>query len=76
MDIQTRKIHFIQKFLALNNESVIKKLESLLKKETLKEDSHHISIEQYNKELDEAEAEMDRGEYVSHENLKKQMKKW
>ena len=35
-----------------------------------------ISVEQYNKELDEADAEMDRGEFISHEELKKQMKNW
>ncbi|NQZ75969.1 MAG: hypothetical protein HRT61_07640 [Ekhidna sp.] len=35
-----------------------------------------ISVEQYNKELDEADAEMDRGEFISHEELKEQMKNW
>lgn len=35
-----------------------------------------ISIEQYNKELEEAEAEIDRGEFITHEDLKKQMKDW
>ncbi len=33
MDIQTRKLNFIQEVLALNNEKVIDKLESLLRKE-------------------------------------------
>ncbi len=76
MDIQTRKIHFIQKFLALRDEAIIDKLESILKKESLKEDNQRTTIEQYNKELDEANAEMDRGEYISHEDFKKQMDKW
>ena len=35
-----------------------------------------ISIEQYNRELDEAEAEIDRGEFITHEEFKKQMKAW
>jgi len=35
-----------------------------------------ISIEQYNRELDEAEAEVDRGEFVAHDSMKKQMKEW
>lgn len=76
MDIQTKKIHFVQEFLALSNEAIIDKLESILRKEKIKMDGQRISIEQYNKELDEAEAEMDRGEYISHEELKKQMEKW
>lgn len=33
MDIQTRKLNFIQEILALNNEKIIDKLESILKKE-------------------------------------------
>jgi hypothetical protein len=35
-----------------------------------------ISIEQYNQELDEAEAEIKRGEFISQDELKKQMKAW
>ncbi len=76
MDIQTKKIHFVQEFLALSNEAIVDKLESILRKEKLKNDTHRISIEQYNKELEEAEVEMNRGEYISHENFKKQMDKW
>lgn len=76
MDIQTKKIHFVQEFLALSNEAIVDKLESILRKEKLKNDTQRISIEQYNKELEEAEAEMDRGEYISHEDFKKQMDKW
>jgi predicted transcriptional regulator len=41
-----------------------------------KENPDRISIEQYNKELEEAEAEFERGEYITHEELLKQMKKW
>ena len=35
-----------------------------------------ISIEQYNKELDEAEAEFERGEFLSHEEVVALSKKW
>ena len=76
MDLQTRKLHFIESILSIGNVKVIEKLEALLKKEQQKEDSQRVSVEQYNKELDEAEAEMDRGEYINHEDLKKQMEKW
>ena len=37
MDLQTKKLHFIQEILSLKNEKIIDKLESLLKKERLKE---------------------------------------
>ena len=76
MDIQTRKIHFVQEFLALSNEAIIYKLESILKKEILKEDNRRISIEQYNKELDEAEAEIDRGAFYTQSEVEKMAKEW
>ena len=76
MDLQTRKLHFIEAILSIGDEEVIEKLEALLKKEQQKEDGERVSIEQYNRELDEAEAVMDKGEYISHTDLKKQMEKW
>ena len=41
-----------------------------------KETTERISIEQYNKEIDEAEAEYGRGEYITHEEMVKQLKQW
>lgn len=76
MDLQTRKLHFIESILSIGNVKVIEKLEALLKKEQQKEKSQRVSVEQYNKELDEAEAEMNRGEYISHKDFKKKMEKW
>ena len=38
VDLQTRKLHFIQELLALSNEKVIEKLEGFLKMEKHKED--------------------------------------
>ncbi|MEJ0103979.1 MAG: hypothetical protein WDO19_16070 [Bacteroidota bacterium] len=35
-----------------------------------------ISIEQYNKELDDAEAEFEKGEFMSHEEVVALSKKW
>lgn len=37
MDLKTKKLHFIKEILALENEKIIDKLESILKKEKLKE---------------------------------------
>ena len=41
-----------------------------------KERSERITIEQYNQELDEAEAEFEKGEVVTYEELLKQIRKW
>ena len=35
-----------------------------------------ISIEQYNKEIDEAEAEFEKGDYVTHEEMVNKVKQW
>lgn len=35
-----------------------------------------ISVQEYNQELKEAEAEYEKGEYISHEEFVKQIKKW
>ena len=40
------------------------------------EQDGRISIEQYNKELEEAEAEFEKGEFITHAEAIKQMKKW
>lgn len=74
MDIQTKKIRFVQKFLSLNDEWLIDKLNAVLQEEIALET--RISIEQYNQELDEANARMDAGEYVSHEDVKKESATW
>ncbi len=42
----------------------------------LKNDEERISIEQYNKEINEAMAQMDAGEYLSHEEVVEMPKTW
>ena len=69
-----QRLEAIQEFLTTKaDERFINLVFSMV--ETEKEDQS-ISVEQYNKELDEADAEMDRGEFISHEALKEQMKNW
>ena len=55
-------IHFLKMVYALINE--------------YDKSDERISIEQYNKELNEAEARIDAGKYISHEDLEKEAKKW
>ncbi len=42
----------------------------------LKESSAPISLEQYNKEIDEAMKEMDEGEFYTHEEVVEASKTW
>lgn len=40
MDLQTRKLNFVQEFLAINNEEIIGKLERVLNKEKKQENNN------------------------------------
>ncbi len=73
MDLETRKYEFIQRVFSLN-ENLFEKLESLLKKET--KEPKRISIEQYNKELDEAEKDIEAGNYYTIEEARKIASGW
>jgi hypothetical protein len=41
-----------------------------------KEEARHITIEQYNEEIDEAVAQVKAGNYITHEELEKEMEQW
>ena len=71
MDLKTRKYTAIEKIMRLDDKAM-KKLEDILNS-ILTED---ISVEQYNREIEEAEAEIDRGEYYSQQEVEKMSKKW
>ncbi len=74
MDLQARKYKFIQKLFNVN-EVLFEQLENILIKET-KESFERISLEQYNKELDEAEADIEAGNYSSMEEARKIASQW
>ena len=68
----------INKFLPLLGTDEKKSLLSVIKSfiQLKKEETHHISIEQYNKEIDEALAQVKAGNYSTHEEFEKEMDQW
>lgn len=55
MDIQTRKIEFIQKFLKIQSEEVITQLEKILSKEIKSSENDElkpITVKEFNKQID------------------------
>jgi hypothetical protein len=42
----------------------------------IKDQPKRVSIKQYNKEIDEAMARIDKGEYTTHEELIKESESW
>ena len=74
MDIQTRKIEFIQAFLKLESEEVISQFEVLLSLKSyyvVKEDKDikPISIKEFNKRMDKSEDDFENGRYKNTAEL-------
>ena len=71
MDLQTRKIEFIQEFLKLQSEEVISQFENLLKKKSINEKSNvkPMSIKELNSRIDKSEADFKTGKFKTTSQL-------
>ena len=67
---QLLKLELMEWLATVQDKSLIKELAKW------KEEHQHISVEQYNKELDEADAAIDRGEFYAQEEVEKRSKAW
>ena len=79
MNIQNIKIDLVQKLLSVKDEVVLNKINQILDKEVIVAytvDGKPLTIEQYNKNLKEAEKEIESGDFISHEELEKKSAKW
>ncbi len=75
MDIQTRKIKFIQAFLQLQSEELITRLEELLKKG--KEDmTEPMSLEEFNQRIDTSLLDSSRDNVTENSDLIREAQKW
>lgn len=68
MDIQTRKIQFIQEFLELKSEQSIYKLEALLKEE--RSNTKVFSQEEFEQRIHQSEDDFKRGRFKTSEAVK------
>ena len=72
MDIQSRKIEFIQEFLKIQNVSTIEQFEKLLKKEKIVESAKVIkpmSVIELNNRIDRSEDDFKNGRYKTSDEL-------
>ena len=79
MDLQTRKITFVQEFLRLQNEEIIGTLETILRKKKLdlyELNQKHMSLEKFNAEIDQALEDSNNGRLTKATDLKEKIKKW
>jgi len=71
--IDNELMHYWTKLTIVQKESVLNVLKSFVAPD---EATEQIDIEQYNKELAEAEAEIERGEFYTQEEVVQTIKKW
>lgn len=79
MDIQTRKINFVQEFLRLRNIKLIEKLEKILLEDKAKDYEANLtpmSIDNFNKMIDKSIDDAKQGNVVNARELKESVKKW
>ena len=79
MDIQVRKIHFVQEFLRLKNEELISKFERILRNEKQRDYEKSLepmSIDEFNQMIDNAEDDSENGRLISGDNLQKEIDSW
>lgn len=69
MNIQTRKINFVQTFLNLKNKSILTKLETILLTE-------NIELIEYNEELIDADNRIEKGNFLTNSDVMNLVKEW
>lgn len=79
MDLQTRKISFVQEFLSIQSEEVISRLEKYLKKEKIsmeKKTFKPMTISELNQRINQSEQDSINGKLTESKDLLKKIKKW
>jgi len=79
MDLEARKITFVQEFLRLQNEEIISGLEKFLHKqkaELIEQNLTPMTNEQFNSEIDQSLDDSRNGRIIKAQFLKDNIKKW
>ena len=79
MDIQTRKIEFIQDFLKVQSVELISQLEALLRKENSSSNPNEfepMTIEEFNNRIDSSMEDSKNGRLISASDLKAKIDTW
>jgi hypothetical protein len=79
-EVERRKLHLIEEFLNISNETIIAKIESLLREERLQFLEKQLKTPYSEKEFIEmigsAENDAKEGKVISSKDLKKQIQSW
>ena len=79
MNIVDRKLRFVQEFLRITDEEIIGKLEQLLSSERKKKISKEfvpMTMEEFNKRLDQSEDDFKNGRFTETDDVLKLIETW
>lgn len=74
MDIQTRKIEFVQEFLKVQSEELISRLESILKNRN--DELNPFTIDEFNARIDESLKDSENDRVTESDELLAEIKQW
>lgn len=76
MDLQTRKLNFIQDFLKLESEKAISHFEKLLQKETKTESVKPMTMNEFQKRIDQSTEDSKNDRLTENSELISEIEKW
>ena len=79
MDIQARKLHFVQEFLRVADDDLVTKLERLLRierKKKLEEELSPLTMKEFNEIIDKSEDDFKNERVTEARNLLNQIDTW
>ena len=79
MDLQTRKLQFIQEFLRLANDNIIEKFEKMLQQERkriVEQDISPMTMNQYEQRINNASDDLKNNRVTTAKKLKKEIASW
>ncbi|MCK9410994.1 MAG: hypothetical protein M0Q53_01755 [Prolixibacteraceae bacterium] len=79
MDIQARKLHFVQEFLRVADDELVTKLEKLLlveRKKKLNRELDLLTLKEFNEVVEKSEEDFENGRVTEARNLIDQIEAW
>lgn len=79
MDLQTRKIQFVQEFLNFQSEEIIHRFEKLLRREKMRKSSAEfepMTLEEFNKRIDRSIEDSNSDRVIESDKLLSEIEKW
>jgi hypothetical protein len=79
MDIQARKIHFVQEFLRVADDEIVAKLEKVLwfeRKKKLENELRPSTLKEFNEIIDKSEDDFNNGKVVEARKLLNEIDTW